>query len=601
MEQKEIRTDRLLYLAFKKLGRLWNFNVNFSHSIDSGYDFSFLSGPNGIGKTTILRIIEVLCNSIRNGSDPKKRFFEEIKTPFEEAFFLFAPKDGLEASYTAIRIVASSESMPFFTTLKATKEIELTSVENVALSRDFYFLQFSSEKAGIKAIEDAYAGSSDKWQELTPQFPNSSLPIYYFLSANKLLSEKKKNPFDDFNQTINAIESQEPSNNYGMTLVCTEINPYIYIAWFFQEAINANHEYFDTLLKHLDQTGNNDKKDCSKLVASVKPIITAMLSKLGQKLSGYNSDPDIDFVSPTFFIKDTDDDGKPIKSPLHKISLTSWAKMKSILSSEHGQEGEMVLSFFAEMCLLSGGDFVGPFFTTGDGVSDVYNDQENDGKTLLKEFLGKINVDKNRMIPKDLYKNFYNVFKTAYSDQNRSSRLMVHGLSALRFNDVIEALTGGRIVRMLLNAEHAFDNATTDMGYHLAFYYRDPLYNGPSSKERFVSFVWKRSYPDKDLIPFRTSTSLSNGEQCLILMIYTLLFTSDRENDHYVFLFDEPENSLHVYWQNSLVEAIRPLLSNCESQLLLATHAPLIFGPYSDAVAPLTFMEVIEKDGRNIN
>ena len=54
---------------------------------------------------------------------------------------------------------------------------------------------------------------------------------------------------------------------------------------------------------------------------------------------------------------------------------------------------------------------------------------------------------------------------------------------------------------------------------------------------------------------------------------------------------DEPEISLHIEWQNKLIEAIRSLNPNC--QIIMTTHSPSIFADgWEDK---LIFMEDIMK------
>jgi predicted ATP-dependent endonuclease of OLD family len=48
------------------------------------------------------------------------------------------------------------------------------------------------------------------------------------------------------------------------------------------------------------------------------------------------------------------------------------------------------------------------------------------------------------------------------------------------------------------------------------------------------------------------------------------------EEEQYILLMDEPEISLHIGWQQRLIDIIRELNPNC--QLIIATHSPSIFG-----------------------
>ncbi|TAE59874.1 MAG: ATP-binding cassette domain-containing protein [Nostocales cyanobacterium] len=65
---------------------------------------------------------------------------------------------------------------------------------------------------------------------------------------------------------------------------------------------------------------------------------------------------------------------------------------------------------------------------------------------------------------------------------------------------------------------------------------------------------------------------LSSGEkQILIILLKTLL----QDKQPYILSMDEPEISLHIDWQRSLIEHIRQINPNC--QIIIATHSPTIF------------------------
>jgi ABC-type multidrug transport system ATPase subunit len=66
--------------------------------------------------------------------------------------------------------------------------------------------------------------------------------------------------------------------------------------------------------------------------------------------------------------------------------------------------------------------------------------------------------------------------------------------------------------------------------------------------------------------------NLSSGEkQILIILLTTLL--SDRKE--YILLLDEPEISLHIDWQRTLIKSIRQINPNC--QIIIATHSPSVY------------------------
>lgn len=81
---------------------------------------------------------------------------------------------------------------------------------------------------------------------------------------------------------------------------------------------------------------------------------------------------------------------------------------------------------------------------------------------------------------------------------------------------------------------------------------------------------------------------LSAGEKQLLLILFKVFLMN---KEPYVLLMDEPEISLHISWQQSLIEIIRTLNPNC--QLIIATHSPSIFGKgWGDKI---TFMENLIK------
>ena len=65
---------------------------------------------------------------------------------------------------------------------------------------------------------------------------------------------------------------------------------------------------------------------------------------------------------------------------------------------------------------------------------------------------------------------------------------------------------------------------------------------------------------------------LSSGEKQMLLILTTVFLQEEKPN---VLLMDEPEISLHISWQDRLIEWIRTLNPYC--QVILTTHSPNIF------------------------
>ncbi len=66
---------------------------------------------------------------------------------------------------------------------------------------------------------------------------------------------------------------------------------------------------------------------------------------------------------------------------------------------------------------------------------------------------------------------------------------------------------------------------------------------------------------------------LSSGEKQLLIILFTVFLM---EEQPYILLMDEPDISLHISWQQKLIDIIHELNPNC--QLILSTHSPSIFG-----------------------
>ena len=81
---------------------------------------------------------------------------------------------------------------------------------------------------------------------------------------------------------------------------------------------------------------------------------------------------------------------------------------------------------------------------------------------------------------------------------------------------------------------------------------------------------------DERLTPYL----LSSGEKQMLIILLTVLVEN---REPYVLLMDEPEVSLHVEWQQRLLELIMDLNPNV--QIILSTHSPaVIMSGWTDRV-----------------
>lgn len=89
------------------------------------------------------------------------------------------------------------------------------------------------------------------------------------------------------------------------------------------------------------------------------------------------------------------------------------------------------------------------------------------------------------------------------------------------------------------------------------------------------------------LVPYQ----LSSGEKQILAILLTVLV---EDNKNYVLFMDEPEVSLHIDWQQQLIDLIRELNPNV--QIILTTHSPaVIMNGWSDKVTEVSDITVDEK------
>ena len=83
-------------------------------------------------------------------------------------------------------------------------------------------------------------------------------------------------------------------------------------------------------------------------------------------------------------------------------------------------------------------------------------------------------------------------------------------------------------------------------------------------------------------------SDLSSGEKQMLLILFKVFLTEEKPA---VIFMDEPEISMHISWQNRLIDVLREL--NPKAQLFLTTHSPSILSKgWGDKI---TYMEDIVK------
>lgn len=87
--------------------------------------------------------------------------------------------------------------------------------------------------------------------------------------------------------------------------------------------------------------------------------------------------------------------------------------------------------------------------------------------------------------------------------------------------------------------------------------------------------------------------NLSSGEKQILIIMLTVLLQHQKSC---ILLMDEPEISLHIDWQRSLIQNIRNINPNC--QIIMVTHSPTTF--YQGWIEGVTRIEEIQKISNSI-
>ncbi len=82
--------------------------------------------------------------------------------------------------------------------------------------------------------------------------------------------------------------------------------------------------------------------------------------------------------------------------------------------------------------------------------------------------------------------------------------------------------------------------------------------------------------PDGSVISPR---QLSSGEQQMLVLAYEILFRAEAGT---LVLIDEPEISLHVLWQDTLIDDLTRMASASELRFLMATHSAMILAGHPE-------------------
>lgn len=189
----------------------------------------------------------------------------------------------------------------------------------------------------------------------------------------------------------------------------------------------------------------------------------------------------------------------------------------------------------------------------------------NEDKSTLSDVFKTLGLEKRRYDRKisELYQKVEYILKKRDSSEE------------LSFDDFMVLFNSIR-AHELVSAYGSLQNSKT-----LIFSPRDnfikllnTLFDG--RKTFFVSEENELSIRNRDERPVILK-DLSSGEKQMIIILGEALL---QEMNHTIYIADEPELSLHVNWQEGLIESISKI--NPNAQIIFATHSPDIVGKRQD-------------------
>lgn len=213
------------------------------------------------------------------------------------------------------------------------------------------------------------------------------------------------------------------------------------------------------------------------------------------------------------------------------------------------------------------------------------NEQYTDSDNLLNEIIGqKANASSIRqtkvayikmlkdlsLISKDEETNFEKFFDEICDDINKNKE-KISVTTLLKMNEVIRIK---KIVSLAEETEKQKANIRKPIEKFIETM-NDFINNGEDEKEIRINpmgRVYFTTRYNKNPISIQY---LSSGEKQLITFFANLIFKV-KSSTSGIFVVDEPELSLHLFWQKIFVE--RTLEINKNIQLIFATHAPEIIG-----------------------
>jgi predicted ATP-binding protein involved in virulence len=202
----------------------------------------------------------------------------------------------------------------------------------------------------------------------------------------------------------------------------------------------------------------------------------------------------------------------------------------------------------------------------------------------------------DQSFPYRLLARFQNESQTVITDEDLSERLLELDRKRLRLREAGLLEQEEQMVQLPRAVEGGVKRLLglylTDVSEKLAAF--DAILDRIEILREIIDghFTYKRMVISREYgFQFETSTgrrlaasSLSSGEQHMLILIYELLFVEQKES---LVLIDEPEISLHISWQLSFLSDLERIAKLNNNNILIATHSPQIIGDRVDLTVEL--------------
>ena len=282
--------------------------------------------------------------------------------------------------------------------------------------------------------------------------------------------------------------------------------------------------------------------------------------------------------------------GNSILEQLSELVRVSWLSVHRYSGRQNREERSWESAVDRKLEVLSNA-FVRFFSKLSDGATDLLVDfQKKVFLSLLSDQtdvqitsqVRRLDFDQERAALEDIYKQF-DLNPSQYKKKTtRHFGLLNEGLEKLNDGTGMSlshlgALTGTVRIHAVVEEWNKLISQRREL-FEPKETFLKILNSMVLGKEFFINEKNELSVTGSSGEPF-SLTQLSSGEKQLLIVLGEALL---QERRPWVYIADEPELSLHVSWQESLVRNL--IAINPNAQIIFATHSPDIVSTYGDSV-----------------